>query len=460
MRRQTALIALIAAALTFSAALVARADVFAQTVEPTPPPPVLAPVADPVAEAQALVDRANDLFERSQGAVNTILTLAQVATGIFAIAAVINFFNSRQTRAEIRNDFQNDLTAIETSVEKYEALLDEFKAFRASMEAEVEGIRHLKSIFEQSAGEIEVRLDEARRLRDDLNTKLDGMQSRVENAARALSLSHLGTRQVDLRNMQMARTLFLEALRLDPDNEVINYFVGDLYLRDGRIDEGKEHLERAIKSGSFPAAEATYAYALRLCGDREQTKSIQKDYYRRAEERFLRVSAIDSRLLDISGESAFGALAGLYRRDGRIAKAIEWYEHARSITPQNSYPVNNLGILHYRFTGQEGTDRAQGFEYFREARRKALYLLKVEESYWNYFDLITAEAVLSQVSAEQANVFLDIKERIDRMFELQPPENDLRKLIRGLNDLANARDPAPMLQQVIAEVERRMSRSA
>ncbi|MBE2268829.1 MAG: hypothetical protein IAE80_11405 [Anaerolinea sp.] len=439
MRRQTALIALIAAALTFSAALVARADVFAQTVEPTPPPPVLAPVADPVAEAQALVDRAEENYQRNLDTVNFIFGFIQVlgvAAGLlFAGSAASNILSAsrvlRQAQAKI-----DELTVATT---EYKTLLGEAAKQNESLE--------------RGMGILKTQLEEAQELRKHVDRQL-------ELATRALSLSHLGTRQIDLGNMQVARNLFLEALRLDPDNEVFNYFVGDLYLRDGRIDEGKEHLERSINGGSFPAAKATYAYALRLCGDRERIRSIRADYYQRAEKAFLEVSAIDSHLLDISGESAFGALAGLYRREGRIAEAIEWYEHARSITPQNSYPVNNLAILHYRYTGQEGTDRVRGLEYFRESRRKALYLLKITESYWNYFDLITAEAVLSQVSAEQAKVFLDIKERIDRMFELQPPDNDLRKLIRGLNDLANAPNPAPMLQQVIAEVERRMSRSA
>jgi tetratricopeptide (TPR) repeat protein len=373
---------------------------------------------NPVQQAQVLVAQAQKEYERTLASINTYLTLIQYGAIIlgfvvaaFTLAGRNNLYKLDEGIAQIetrQRDIDDKQRAVTNNLRRISAILNKLKAERKAI------------------------------------------QLQNEQFSRALSLTQLAARQIDLGNQRSALDLFEQAHVLDPKNLVLQYFIGDSRLRLGDIEGGMKSLEEAVKGDSnFLAAQAALAYAIRLKGDRETITSERDVWYERAEKLFLDVSRNDSNLLDISGESAFGALAGLYFRRGDTKSAIEWYERAAKVTPQNSYPINNLGILNYHFP-QDDKRRDKAKDYFRKSRKKAQYGLGDEANdYWKLFDLITAEAVLEEVPLTK------IEAHIDRAIELQPPRVDIMKLCRGLHELNKAPQPSPMIGQVIERLDNR-----
>ncbi len=181
------------------------------------PQPLASPTPDVVATAQELVERAEAVQDQTLNSINSFMASIQVLSGILGIVfAVIAYVNFRQTSE----------------------------------------ISHWISELPQ-------------RIKDEINP-----------FARSLSLTQLGLRQVDMGNYMTASEIFREANKLNPNNPVIRYFTGDLYLRIGNIREGKRNLKFAIENGDSPSAKASYAYALRLEGD--QNEMIRNKRYQQA----------------------------------------------------------------------------------------------------------------------------------------------------------------------------------
>lgn len=267
--------------------------------------------------------------------------------------------------------------------------------------------------------------------------------------AQAFGLGMLASRQVDMGNWKAALEIYLSAAELNPEDRVVNYFIGDLYLRLGKAREGISYLERARQGSKFSSAEASYAYALRLLADEDRIRDSQRARYQDVEKILKNVYKDDPYLLDISGESVFGTLASLYRRIGDIEQAIEWYEHAHRVTPKDTYPLNNLAILYYRHRPQE---RAKALEYFQEARTKGLRTLHQDvQNYWVLFDLITAEIAL-----EEADYLQRIQDYLKRIQDLKPSKIDIRKLFDGLEELKQSKPQPTGIHQGIDVVKKRL----
>lgn len=260
------------------------------------------------------------------------------------------------------------------------------------------------------------------------------IKEEINPFVRSLSLTQFGLRQVDMGNYVVASEIFREANKLNPNNPIIRYFTGDLYLRIGNIREGKRNLKFAIENSDSPSAKASYAYALRLEGDQDEIGRDER--YALAKKYFLEVYQQDKDLLDISGESAFGALAGLCKRQGNYQDAMKYYKHCASITPRSSYAVNNLGLLYYRWgkeiglTPEEAHKKAR--EYFQQSKNNALYAVKLSSAdYWRFFDLITACTALYEP-------FDVIEGHIMQAFNRKPLKTDVDKLLGGLEELKSA----------------------
>ena len=69
------------------------------------------------------------------------------------------------------------------------------------------------------------------------------------------------------------------------------------------------------------------------------------ELYNVAEARLLEALQLDPVLLTPDGESYYGTLGSLYRRQGRIEDALDTYRRAADVTPQRSYPFVNLAML-------------------------------------------------------------------------------------------------------------------
>jgi tetratricopeptide (TPR) repeat protein len=167
-----------------------------------------------------------------------------------------------------------------------------------------------------------------------LRENADQMRAQSNRAVQALSLMQLGEQQLERGNLNGALQLYLGAYELDPHNHATNYFLGELYLQSGQIDQGIAHLRSALAADyTHAAAEAALGRALFLQAGRAATIDEQDLLYVQAEERFLRALEIDSTALDISGRPIQAALADLYIQQGRMEKARQHVEEARRIAP-------------------------------------------------------------------------------------------------------------------------------
>ena len=188
-------------------------------------------------------------------------------------------------------------------------------------------------------------------------------------------------------NLPEALETLKQAHNADPESALVRYFLGDIMVRQGDLDEGIGHLQAARERlTNFYDVDVAYAYALRMQGDRYGTIEERDIYYAQAKAIFLQVAQERPRLQDISGESAFGALAGLYRREGNLREAIRWYERAREATPQNSYPINNLALCYFALGDAEKA--RQYFEQSLAMARSRQTLVPMD--YYSRFDVITA----------------------------------------------------------------------
>lgn len=376
---------------------------------------------DIVATAQALVDDAERIQEKTLDSVNTLLGMIQV----FGIAvAIVGAFLSILGFILIGFGFRNNLR-----------LGEELKKARdASREYEVAS----------------TVLQEARDLRKELDTQL-------EQATQSLSLVQLGTRQVDIGNINVALDIFRQAEQLNSDNPVIKYFIGDLYLRRGQYEEGISKLKPISQRTDLLVAQASYAYALRLKADKSMSQTSKKHDYDTARQVFEELMKKDSNLLDISGECAFGALAGLHKREGDYDKARKIYEHCHAVTPHSSYPVNNLALLYYRFSKHINLDteqdaRAIALGYFEQARNRARYAINISSAeYWNLFDLLTADVALEKASIDE------LEAHIQQIEERKPIAADIGKLLDGLIHLKEADNPPQHAAAIVAMIESRLT---
>jgi tetratricopeptide (TPR) repeat protein len=292
---------------------------------------------------------------------------------------------------------------------------------------------------ERLRSEVGLNLAELRLSRDELNADLKRVDDHISNVYKAGGLSQLGQRQIALGNYPSAVSVFRSVCDLDPENPIYQYFLGDLLMRQGHIEQGIQHLRVARQDNyKYPSADASYAYALRLRGDQEPNEIQRERLYYESGQIFLGVYEIDAQLVDISGESVFGALAGLFRRQGRYEDALRWYEHCRRVTPHNSYPVNNLALMNFQLG-----NHAEAQRYFKRALEIASEKLAARSSdYWARFDMITARTA-------SGAPFETILHDLENLLEV--PTIPLQKLIFGLDQLRGAKNPPP---EVIAVIDR------
>jgi tetratricopeptide (TPR) repeat protein len=316
----------------------------------------------------------------------------------------------------------------------------------AALSAAAFGYTGLRTISEYRG-----ELNKARAELDEMRARLEAETAEVRGqgnrAIRALSLMQLGEQQLESRNIKAALRVYREAYDLDPENRAINYFLGELYIQDRDIEKGIHHLELALSGGEdYAPAEAALAYALRLQGDRAKDPNERNLRYSEAENRFLKALKSDPAVRDINGESVYGVLGGLYKRQNRIADAIRCYEEAARITPQSTYPVVNLAMLLF----MDGRlDEAK--EYFRRSAAMSSRLLEANPAdYWTRLDLTTAQLVLGQVDEAKRNLT-----SATRQLQSVSP---LEIFLGDLHRLRNAPQPPPDIDQIIDTVQQAIDR--
>jgi tetratricopeptide (TPR) repeat protein len=280
-----------------------------------------------------------------------------------------------------------------------------------------------------------------------LRTQEEQIRGKAESAVRALTLLQLGEHQLSDRNMNAALRTYKEAYDLDPDNRATNYFLGYIYSQQKNVEDGIRHLELALRDDYvYPPAEAALGYALRLKAEKEPDEMRQKRGYAEAEQLFLKALQDDHQVRDITGESIWAVLGGLYKKQGRTAEAIEAYLAAVKVTPENSYPVVNLAMLHF----MEGNIQLAE-KYFK--RSVVISNRKLDGDpfdFWSCFDLAIAQIVLGETEDAITQVLL-AEQSLQGVYPLEIFQRDLERL-------GNAPQPPVDLAKIQEQVEKAIIR--
>lgn len=413
--------------------LLSSLAVIAQEAEETETPEDVA--SQVMADARELVAEARSNQDESFNTINTILGLMQVGfavvTGLIVIAVAISSVFGLTSIRDLREE-----------IESFKTLKLELTNEITAVHSEIESLQQAKDEVMTVANQLSTMND----LPATVDKQMKEQQADANKQMQALSQVQFAIQQINVGNRQAALNTLARANELQRDNAVINYFRGEVLVREGEYEEGIEYLQKAVQGSDMPDASATLAYAYRMMGDEYPDQNDK--YYSRAENIYIELHDDYPELLDISGESVYGALAGLYRNRNMIDKAIQTYEQIELVTPNSSYPINNLGLLHFEHDEKSFADRDKGKEYFEKAKRKARTMLKLEGTdYWRLFDLITAEIALEETSWEA------VQEGLQDIFDLEPIDDDIQKLIGGLKQLQKSEQPPKFVIQAMQKID-------
>lgn len=365
-------------------------------------------------EATALLERANDAVNFTDS-VLSFLEGASVVLGAFiALGAWM-----------LRNSVQDQIATIRAENELTQQRLAEREASLSQLEGEVR--KHLDAALATTQREIE-----------------DARQ-RADRSFRLLNNLVLAEQQVRAHNHASALNILHDAFKLEPDNYAINYLLGYLYSLRREYDRAIKHLEDSLaREDGFAPAIAALGLALRRKGDSltaDAERAQRNEHWSQAEMRLLNALRLDPHLTDAEGESYYGSLGGLYRRQGRYADAIDAYRRAEQITPASSYPLINLASLYWH-QGEAEKARAY-FERVHDAARLKLDTNPLDN--WARADFAQALAALGQRD--------EALRQIEFVRENHPEEGLLLTIRSGLAFLAAGPAPNEGIDALLAAVD-------
>jgi len=374
----------------------------------------------PIGEPPPAPDRS---AEQAVESVNLLLGFIEAGSVIIGIAAVgaisAGFLNTRELRQRI----------------------DEVEKLRDNINTKFDEINAKFNELNAQVYRFESLAQSTQNLQEKTNSKLDKFAEQIGVFNQSFSQVALAQRQIEMNNLPEALETLENALRLTPDDAFIHYFLGDTQARQGDLKQGRDNLAKARKLAAdngedFFDADVSYAYALRIQGDKAVDDAIRQTFYTEAKTIFEKVAADRPLLQDISGESAFGALAGLYHRQGDYENAIQWYENARRATPQNTYPLINLALINF-LVGNE-TEALKRFQRVKTLSHNRITLDPY--AYWSHFDNITA-SVGEHVCAMDQNLYpkteaeQGIIDAVELVYSTARSRASIDKLIEGIQRL-------------------------
>ncbi len=250
---------------------------------------------------------------------------------------------------------------------------------------------------------------------------------RTEQASRALALLPIGERQYLVQDYSGALKTYQRALELHSHNAVIHYHIGIVHLLMNDLLAAETSLDRAIElDAQFLPARAARGYTIRRKGEQLPEGKDRDDMFQDAARILNTVLDQSPYLVDIDGQSWWGALGSLYRKQGKIDRAIDAYNEAARVTPFSSYPFSNLALLY----GQKG-DTAQMEHHYERVERLAHDRSLIEpNNYWWYTDLLASRLALGRPQA-------DIDRALQDALDTRPSDSlyPVHSLVRALRRL-------------------------
>ena len=372
----------------------------------------------PPGEATALLERANDAVNFA----DSVLSFLEGASVVLGVMIALGAWM-------LRNSVQDQIAGIRAENELVQKRLADREAALQALETEVAE-----------------RLDAALA---DTQREIEEARQRADRSFKLLNSLVLAEQQVRAHNHASALRILMDVLDLEPDNYAINYLLGYLYSLRKEYDRAIQHLEDSLaREDGFAPAIAALGLALRRKGDSLSApadRELRNEIWAQAEARLLAALRLDPHLTDAEGESYYGSLGGLYRRQGRYGDAIEAYRRAEQVTPSSSYPLINLASL-YWYQG----DTQQAREYFQRVHNAARLKLDTNPlDNWARADYAQALVVLGQRD--------EALRQIDFVRENHPEEGLLLTIRSGLEFLAGAPTPIDGLDTLIAAIDRALA---
>ncbi|NDJ84961.1 MAG: tetratricopeptide repeat protein [Chloroflexi bacterium] len=353
---------------------------YTETREETHEPvPVVESEDAVLAQANLVLDRANDAVNSAELVLSFLEGASVIITIVIAIAAIVGLSSISELRETV-DDAENELLK---RVEEAEARLLARERQLANME--------------DLLAEAEARIDRL------IEERLERVYQDTESArreSRALARHSLAEQLLREKNIDAALHACEEAYKLDPHNHANNYLYGMLFLEKGEYDTAITRLEEALEiEPNFPAAIAALGLAHRRAGDLQDDRRRRNEYYNVAEARLLEAMEKDPMLLTHDGESYYGTLGSLYRRQGRIEDALDSYRRAAEATPRRSYPYLNLAMLYM----QQSEDQLRDQNLLIAERNATRRLADTPTDYWALYDIALIRLIRSEADgAKQA----------------------------------------------------------
>jgi tetratricopeptide (TPR) repeat protein len=211
-------------------------------------------------------------------------------------------------------------------------------------------------------------------------------------------------------------------------------------------------LEHALEiEPELPQALATLGYVYRRQAEELSMGPERIEKFNLAEAKLLEALRISPRLIDDDGESWWGSLGGLYRRQGQVDQAIYAYEQAAKVTPRSSYPFSNLALL---FMAKR--DRQAMLQTYEKVEQLALTESQAEaNNYWAFGDLLTSRLALGKVELADATLAsLFYTTPAGSSYSLELVIETLERLMEALGGPQEAPHIPPYIQQIREHIDR------
>lgn len=424
MRRKSILTALLLVLLLIAAGVASAQDELSPELE--------AEIEATIARAEAMLDFAFNLLGIFE-AVSVAITIVGALFGAFGFIRLISAQNSlTQARAEVEQEIANIRQQFDEDLERRRT---EFAELSQQL---------LKAVEEQ-------RNEAAKATAD---------------AALATALLGFGERQFKATDFNGAVDTYKRALALDGNNPVVYYKLGYAHVHMGELEDAEVNLKHSLAiDPQFDPAKVALGYVYRRKGEKMKESIEREQTLNMAERWMLEGLQASPKLVDEDGESWWGALGGLYKRRHQTDQALYAYQQAAIVTPNSSYPFNNLANLY----GASGDLDSMLKMWGRVERLAAAEVQAEVGNYWGYFDLLTAHlatghpdkaedilpAVLGTVPPDAVyalDTLVDTLRRVGDLLQDYPQTKDLHtfadriehyKQQRVENPDAFALDPVP-----------------
>jgi len=386
------------------------------------------------------IENANRTLERADDATQSaelILSFLEgfsVLAGLVLVAAGVLGITSVQ---ELRQDTEGLKAETFERLAQAEITLNQRVVdAETKLAARIEQLALLEKKLEETLAQSQTLIEE----------EIKNATEQAEQSFEALSHHLMAQRLARENNIAAAIKAGQEAYEIDPENIPNNYLLGLLMMRRGSIEEAITHLNLAYQESleddnfSHSPTKAALGLAIRRKGDAITDMMIRNQLYNQAENYLLQATTEDPQLVNEQGESYFGVLGSLYRRQGRTDDAIGAYSRAAAVTPRRSYPEINLAML---YTAKN--DKEKIIRHLALAEAKALSRLRdTPDDYWAKHDM--ALAMLLKHDAEAAvKLFLEA-------IDLTPDIMTLDSIIARLEYARTFHPPLEGVGDVIAHM--------